>query len=65
VALTELKFDTGSFYESAPNLVKIGPKTALHVKTKIHIIVAGDIKSPYKRCARVKWYQAVRIGEGV
>jgi hypothetical protein len=46
VAQTGLTFNTDSFYESSTNLVKIGPKQALYVKTKVHIIVAGDIKLP-------------------
>lgn len=28
-------------------------------------IVAGDIKTPFKRCLRLKFYQAVAIDEGV
>jgi hypothetical protein len=41
-----------------PDLVKIGQNhRALHMKAKLCLIVAGDMKSPYKRSLRLKWYQ--------
>jgi hypothetical protein len=42
------------------NLVQIGQKyRAFYTKTKVHVIAAGDIKSPYMRSFRLKWYKTV------
>jgi hypothetical protein len=46
-----------------PNLVKIG-QTYRSLYTA-PFIVAGDIKSSYRRPLRVKWYQATRTAEEV
>jgi hypothetical protein len=62
------KFDTGDFYEKLPrkfgflkNMAKIYGK---YVKTKVGFIFASYIKSPHRRCLRLKRYQAVRVPEG-
>ena len=61
-----MKFDIGDFNGNLlrfPNLVKIGQKIG-HEDLSI-LIFSGDIKSPSKRCVRLKWYQDVTIKEKV
>jgi len=57
-----IKFDIGNFYENLPrnkNLATIGQKyRAFYMKTKVGLIVSGDIKSQQKRSLRMKWYQS-------
>jgi hypothetical protein len=63
-----MEFDTGDFIQRCrenPNFVKMGQKyEARYMKAKV-LFVAGNIKSTGKRAFRGKWYQAVRITEGV
>jgi hypothetical protein len=57
-----MKFDIANFLDicqEKPAVIKIGQKCpALYMKTSVRFIVAGDIKSQYKRSLRVKRYQA-------
>jgi len=61
--------DNGNFSEKicrqTPNLVKTGQKNIGQMNTLVRLIVAGDIRSPQKRCLRVKGYQALRLAEEV
>jgi hypothetical protein len=44
----------------------IGEKCrVLYIKTEVHVVVAGYITSPLKRCLRVICYQAVGRAEEV
>jgi hypothetical protein len=43
-----------------PDLVKIRLQyRALHVKTQVRFIVAGEIKSPQKCCLQLEWSEVV------
>jgi hypothetical protein len=33
--------------------------------TAVHFVIASSIKSPYKHCPQVKWYQTVRMAQEV
>ena len=48
--------------QEIPSVIRIGQKyRALYVKTSVRFIVAGDIKTQYKRSLRTKWYQVVSL----
>jgi hypothetical protein len=49
-----------------PNLVKIGQKyRALYMNILTRFLLLAKLNRRKKRSWRVKWYQAVRIDEGV
>jgi hypothetical protein len=62
-----MKLYVGGFHENPSYEIQIwlkSGKISRNILEDLHANVAGDIKSPLKRCLRVKWYRALRIAEG-
>jgi hypothetical protein len=57
-----VKLDVGDFHENLSRKSKFGKNWSN--KSGIQFYFCENISSPFKRCLRVVWCQAVRITEG-
>lgn len=60
-----VKFGICDFYENKSRKSEFGSYRTLYMKTWVFFIFVGDVKFPQKRPFRVKWFQAVRVGEEI